>query len=252
MSWAQTTHFDRHIRDLPNGDVIARCDVEYVVAFAGGGIHRKDRIHDVVGVDVAFALQAIPQNPQTLRIGKQTPDEVIAYAMGLSRSNDVGEAKGARPKAKHMTIGAQQRFTGQLARAVSGDRQTRSIIFLELGRRILAVNTAPRRIENPFCVRDAHGFKDVLGEIRAFPKVNVRLGGGLGDVRVGGQMDHRVATFHGFNHGILFLKIGPHHGEPVVFSHVRQVTFLTTRKIVVDHDSFRFRTAKEASHEVAA
>ncbi len=128
--------------------------------------------------------------------------------MSLPGPNYVSESKGAPDQVKHMAIRRDKSFAGQLARAVSGDRHTRSVVFGKGEVGILAIDATAGSVDNPASAAHSHCFQDVLGKISAFPEIDVRLSNCFGDVRVSGEMEDSVAPGHGRGNRALLLQVG--------------------------------------------
>src|SRR3979411_943145 len=96
-----------------------------------------------------------------------------------------------------MTVSRDKTFTGKLTRAIGRDRRAGTVVLGKRDLRVLAINAAAGGVEYPAYSIYPHRFKNVLGEIGAFPKIDVRLGHGLRDVGVSREMKDGVAASPG-------------------------------------------------------
>jgi len=77
---------------------------------------------------------------------------------------------------------------------------TGTVVLGKRDPRIFAIHSATGGVENLANAVYAHAFENVLGEIGAFPEIDVRLGDRSCNVRVGREMKHGVAADHGGGH----------------------------------------------------
>src|SRR4051812_3252605 len=82
----------------------------------------QDRRDHIRNVDVGLVLAAIAKNAQARAVGAQPAHEIEADAVRLARADDVAEAEASSANAEHERVGRDQRFAGELARAVGRDR----------------------------------------------------------------------------------------------------------------------------------
>src|ERR1051326_2328394 len=116
--------------------------------------------------------------------------------MGLPGTDYVSEAEDAAGKIEHVTVGSNQPFTRQLARAVSRNRYQRAVVLVRLLLSQIPIHTAAGGVENTRGATLAHGLDKVVGEISAFPKINVRFSRGARNVGIGGEVNHHAVAFH--------------------------------------------------------
>ena len=100
--------------------------------------------------------------------------------------------------------------------AVSRNWNTRPVVLRKIHGRILTIDAAAGGVEYVSGSGLAHRLQDVLGQIGPLPKVDIRLGDCLRDVRIRCEMKDRVATIHGFTEPASILQIGLHHGQPTI------------------------------------
>jgi hypothetical protein len=87
-----------------------------------------------------------------------------------------------------------------------------------------------------------------LGQVSAFPEVDIRLSGGPGDVRVGGKVKDGFGPLDGPCQCLEVLEVVAHDCQPGVFG---QVPGPARTEIIVDNNP-RIRLLQEALHHVAA
>src|SRR5205085_12341429 len=102
-------------------------------------------------------------------------------------------------------------FASQLACAISRDRNAGAVVFGEGNRGVLAIYTAPGRVENLLDAGNSYGFENVLSKISALPEIDVGLGTGLCNVRICGEMKDRVTTGHRGSNGVEFFQVVPNY-----------------------------------------
>src|SRR4051794_14543243 len=99
-------------------------------------------------MDVALLLGAIPKDAKPFRIGLQAPDEIVAYAVGLTRADHVRKAKGASNEFKHVAVSCDKTFTGKLARPIGRDWDTGTVVLGKRDPGIFAIHSAAGGVEN--------------------------------------------------------------------------------------------------------
>jgi hypothetical protein len=86
-------------------------------------VRTQHRGNDVRNVHVGLTLRAIAQDAQLRRVVEQPAREVEADPVRLTRADHVAEAESAAREPEHERVAGDQRFTGQLARAIRGNGQ---------------------------------------------------------------------------------------------------------------------------------
>src|SRR5271168_683112 len=180
--------------DFAHGDVIAGGHVVGLKFRSGFFVGEQNGGNDVLHVDVGFTLQAVAQNAEFFRLLTQRPDKIKTNAVRLPGAYHISETKNAATDIEHMAIRANEHFAGEFAGAISGDRDHGAVIFASFDGSQIAVDAAAGGVEDALGGSEAHGFENALGEIGALAKIDVRLGGGTGDVGIGGEMNDDVAA----------------------------------------------------------
>src|SRR5438477_11704872 len=103
------------------------------------------------------------------------PHKVIANTVCLSRPHYICTSERATAHSKHVTISGHESFTGQFARPVSGDWDTRTIILAKRHFGVFSVHAAARRVDDRLRSGRAHRLQHILSEVSSFPEVDVGL-----------------------------------------------------------------------------
>ena len=203
-------------------------------------------------MDVRLALAAVAQDAQTIGLDAQAANKIEPDAVGLARADDVAETERAGPQIEHGAVGRDQRFAGELACAVGGDRNQRTKILLRFVIPQIAIDAAAGGIEQTRRAGAAHGFDDLLRQKGAFAEVDVRLHGGARDVGIRRQVNHHVVAVHGaFERGQI-LHIAANHAQPAILLMMRVMPLAAAREVVVERDSFDAFVAQQPVGKVAA
>src|SRR5688572_9707885 len=96
--------------------------------------------------------------------------------MRLPWSDHIAESERAPGQSEHMTVGRDQRFPREFARAVGRDREQRAIVLVRLGLTDIAVYAAAGGVQNGLRPGYTHRFDDIVGEPGAFAKIDLRFG----------------------------------------------------------------------------
>src|SRR5262245_62172200 len=143
----ETEALEREVGDLRDGDVVAGGDVVRQERRVGATVGEEDGIEHVVDVDVRLALAAVAEDVEVTRSREQLPNEVEPDSVGLPGPDNVPEAERASGQLEHRRVRRDQRLARELAGAVGGHRNERTVVFLGLGLAEVAVDDAPRCVE---------------------------------------------------------------------------------------------------------
>src|SRR5262245_6216858 len=213
---AETNRLDGKVGDLGDRQVVARRDVERLVVPCRVAMGRQNGVDDIVDVDVRLALPAVPEDRQLRSVLEQPADEVEADAVRLPRPDDVAEAEDQPREPEHEAVGGDERLASELARAVGRDRHERSPVLVDLELAEVAVDAAPRGVEDAGGLRLAHGLEDVMREPRALVEVDRGLGHGACDVRVRREVDDDVVVRHLCRQRAEILDVAAHDAQVLV------------------------------------
>ena len=202
---------------------------------------QKERIKNVLDVDVRLALRAVAKDRQPGRLFGQTTQEIIGHAVGLLRANNVGESENHAVQVEHETIRRDERLTGQLLGAVGRNGDHPVIIFRDRRGRNLAIDAAAGSKRDPFDTRLAHRLQNAARQQGAVGKINIGLDRRTRNIGVRCEMKHDLMPGDGFRQPRLVAHIGVHHAQPRMLHVVAKVPALAVAEIVVSGDGLPCR-----------
>jgi len=115
----------------------------------------------------------------------------------------------------------------------------------------ITIDAAARGIDEFSDAGDSHSLEQILGEVGAFPEIDIGLGHRLGDVGVRGVMIDTVGAVHRGFDSVEILEVAAHDREPLALQIRHEMPFLARGKIVKHRDR-GVGGRHERAHHVAA
>ena len=235
----QPHHFDSHPGDLAHRDVVARGDV---VGRDTGAESRvaASRTASTTSATWMYDLLCRP-SPRIAKmpwIARQPAKEVIAHSVSLTGADDVAEPKNEATKTEHVAVRGDQGFSGQLAGAIGGNRQQRTMVLVNLLLTKVPVDATPGRVHDPSRTRQPHSFQNMVSQNSSGIEIDRRFDRRSRDVGIRCQVDDRVNPCHCGSEAVEVGDVPANDTQPAVLRVPIEVPFPPGGEIVENGHRF--------------
>src|SRR5581483_880349 len=159
--------------------------------------HEENGVEAILHIKIAFALGAVAQNLQAIRMLQQLPIKIEDMSVSIALAENGDEAKDVALKAEAFAISLDEALAGNFRSAIQRRLNGKRCVFGRRNFDCLAVNRAGGGKGEALDVIGPHRLQDVECGDGVLLEVPSRMLGAKTHIGIGGKMENEVATRHG-------------------------------------------------------